>query len=93
AWREDDGWHLAPPLIPAQEIYGAEQTWDPLFEVAYFRWALRTAQTWRERRGEDPVPLWDEIAENIRATVSTDDDGSWYDAVQRPGRTAYTDHP
>ena len=93
AWREGDGWHLAPPLIPAQEIYGAEQTWDPLFEIAYVRWGLRTAQAWRERRGEDPVPLWNEIAENIRATVSTDDDGSWYDAVQRPGRTAYTDHP
>jgi len=93
AWREDDGWHLAPPLMPAQEIYGAEQTWDPLFEVAYFRWALRTAQAWRIRRGADPVPLWDEIADRIRVTVSTDDDGSWYDAVQRPGRTAYTDHP
>jgi hypothetical protein len=93
AWREEDGWHLAPPLMPAQEIYGAEQTWDPLFEVAYFRWALRTAQAWRRRRGQDPVPLWDEIADGIRVTVSTDDHGSWYDAVQRPGRTAYTDHP
>lgn len=93
AWREDDGWHLAPPLMPAQEIYGAEDTWDPLFEVAYVRWALRTAQAWRARRGEDPVPLWGEIADRIRVTVSTDDDGSWYDAVQRPARTAYTDHP
>jgi hypothetical protein len=87
---------IGPLLVwqqPHPIHFGAEQTWDPLFEVAYFRWALRTAQAWRRRRGQDPVPLWDEIADGIRVTVSTDDHGSWYDAVQRPGRTAYTDHP
>lgn len=93
AWKQDERWHLPPPLMPAQEIYGIESTWDPLFELAYVRWALLTAQLWRERRGLDREPAWDEIASGLQPTVTHDGDDAWYDAVQRPPRTAYTDHP
>jgi len=93
AWREDDGWHLAPPLMPAQEIYGAEDTWDPLFELSYIRWALLVAQDWRRRRGLEPEPVWQEVADGLVPTVTRDGDDAWYDAVQRPPRTAFTDHP
>ncbi|WP_114558808.1 hypothetical protein [Desertihabitans aurantiacus] len=89
--REDDGrYHLPPPLIPAQEVYGSEDSWDPLFETAYFRWALETAQRWRERQGRERRADWDEVAAGLALDVSPD---GHYDAVQRPPRTEYTDHP
>ena len=93
AWREDDGWHLPPPLMPAQEIYGAEDTWDPLFELSYIRWALLVAQDWRRRRGLDPDPLWQEVADGLVPRVTREGGDAWYDAVQRPPRTEFTDHP
>ncbi|MVA74695.1 hypothetical protein GC722_01400 [Auraticoccus sp. F435] len=91
ALREDDGrYHLPPPLIPAQEVYGSSDSWDPLFETAYFRWALETAQRWRERQGLGRRADWDEVAAGLVLDVSED---GCYDAVQRPPRTEYTDHP
>ena len=40
---------LGPALIPAQESYGSTRTrnLNPTFELAYWHWALETAQKWR----------------------------------------------
>ncbi|HEU5078963.1 MAG TPA: family 43 glycosylhydrolase [Opitutaceae bacterium] len=40
---------LGPPLWIAQEIYDQATSQNPSFELAYWRWALGVAQTWRER--------------------------------------------
>jgi hypothetical protein len=87
---EGAAFHLPPPLIPAQEVYGAEDTWDPLLEVAYVRWALLTALRWRREDGREEPELWGQVAAGLRPVVSED---GCYDAVQRPPRTVYTDHP
>lgn len=42
---------LGPPLWIAQEIYDPATSQNPAFELAYWRWALQTAQAWRERLG------------------------------------------
>ncbi|MCB0368818.1 MAG: hypothetical protein KDD45_05050 [Bdellovibrionales bacterium] len=42
---------LGPPLIPAQEIYKSEVTNNPAFELAYWKFGLKTAQIWRQRLG------------------------------------------
>ncbi len=42
---------LGKALIPAQERFKPEDTFNPTFELAYWHWALTTAQKWRERLG------------------------------------------
>jgi hypothetical protein len=52
---------LGPPIIPVQENHDPLTTLNPVFELEYFRWGLRTAQAWRERRGLPRDPRWDEV--------------------------------
>jgi hypothetical protein len=53
--------HLGPPLIPAQENYRPRVTRDPTYELAYWHWALSTAQQWRERGSRRREPEWDRV--------------------------------
>jgi hypothetical protein len=53
---------LGPPVIPAQENHPPRETWNPTFELEYWRYGLKTANKWRERLGLKPDPRWDEIA-------------------------------
>ncbi|HEU0253316.1 MAG TPA: hypothetical protein VFR12_09820, partial [Pyrinomonadaceae bacterium] len=52
---------LGPPLIPAQENHPPRETWNPTFELAYWRYGLGIAQQWRERLGMARNPLWDRV--------------------------------
>ena len=52
---------LGPPLIPAQENHPPRETWNPTFELAYWRYGLQIAQQWRERLGMSRNPLWDRV--------------------------------
>jgi hypothetical protein len=49
---------LGPPIVPAQEVFPPLTTFDPTFELEYFRFGLRTAQKWRRRLGLAPDPRW-----------------------------------
>lgn len=57
--EQDGRLNLGPPMIPAQENYDPLTTTNPTFEVEYFRWALETAQDWRERKGQPRRADWD----------------------------------
>lgn len=63
---------------------------NPTFELAYWQWALRVASQWRERLGLDPVPLWDEVADNMVTPHVTD---GVYAAIDVDPFTIRTDHP
>jgi len=52
---------LGPPLWIAQEIYDQATSQNPSFELAYWRWALVTAQQWRERLGLPRDAHWDDV--------------------------------
>ena len=52
---------LGPPVIPAQENHPPRETWNPAFELEYWRHALGVAQQWRERLGMARHPQWDDI--------------------------------
>ncbi len=56
---------LGPPLIPAQEIHPSRTTQNPTFELAYWRWGLETAQTWRQRMGLPRRPEWDHVLRHL----------------------------
>lgn len=52
---------LGPGLIPAQERFKAEVTFNPTYELAYWEWGLKTAQEWRLRLGLDRNKKWDDV--------------------------------
>ncbi len=52
---------LGPPVIPAQENHPPRETWNPTFELAYWRYGLQTAQRWRERLGLGRNSQWDRV--------------------------------
>lgn len=65
-WDEkNDRYVLGPPLIPAQEIYKAKVTFNPAFELAYWKYGLETAQKWRERLGMSREEKWDHVIEHL----------------------------
>lgn len=83
---------LGPALIPAQESYGPtrDRNLNPTYELAYWHWALQTAQTWRHRLGMDPDPDYARILRDLaRPTVR---DGV-YAAIETDPYTIYRDHP
>ncbi|MGS2741278.1 hypothetical protein [Sinomicrobium sp. M5D2P17] len=56
---------LGPVVIPAQERFKAEETFNPTYELAYWRWGLETAQQWKERLGEEQSTKWDDVLNGL----------------------------
>lgn len=52
---------LGKGLIPAQERFKPEDTFNPTYELVYWHWGLSMAQQWRERLKMGRNPKWDEI--------------------------------
>jgi hypothetical protein len=65
AIQRDGVFFLGPPVIPAQENHPAKQTWNPTYELEYWRESLAVAQKWRERLGMKPEPKWDAVRANM----------------------------
>lgn len=63
--KEKDRYNLGLGVIPAQEVFKAAETRNPTYEVAYWDWALRIAQAWKERLGEPPVQKWNEVIHKL----------------------------
>jgi hypothetical protein len=59
--RKADRFVLGPPLIPAQENFEPLETFNPTFELEYWRFGLATAQEWRKRLGLAKDPKWDNV--------------------------------
>lgn len=58
-------YNIGKGVIPAQEVFKASETMNPTYEVAYWDWALRIAQQWKERLGEPRVAKWDEVIDKL----------------------------
>ncbi len=67
AWRDEKTGHydLGPPLYVVSENTNPETTRNPAFELAYWRFGLRTAQAWRERLGLSRSAEWDKVLGNL----------------------------
>ena len=74
---------LGPPIIPAQEVYPPLTTFDPAFELQYFRFGLRTAQEWRRRLGLAPDPFWAAVLAKLAPLPQRD--GLYLPAGSVPG--------
>ena len=62
---------LGKGLIAAQERFKADTTYNPTYELAYWHWALSTAQQWRERLHLPRNKKWDEVINNLSPLTST----------------------
>ena len=56
---------LGKGLIPAQERFKTELTFNPTYELAYWHWGLKTAQLWRERLGMKREVEWDKVINQL----------------------------
>jgi hypothetical protein len=83
---------LGPALIPAQESYGRyrRSNLNPTFELAYWYWALETAQKWRQRLGMERDPKWDKVIKNLSHPTIRD---GVYTGIETPPYTIIEDHP
>lgn len=62
---EQGVYHIMPPVIPVQERHAPEETYDPAFEVSYWRFGMDLAIRWAEMLGE-PVPArWMDVRRNM----------------------------
>ena len=95
-WNDERGcFDLGPPLIPAQENHRPEATFNPTYELVYWRWALNVAQQWRERLGMSRESLWDKVIDDLAPLPSR---GGLYVATQNKLDTwddeqLWRDHP
>jgi hypothetical protein len=83
---------LGPALIPAQESYGSTKArnLNPTFELAYWYWALDTAQKWRQRLGLEREPKWDRVIRGLPKPHVREDA---YTGIETPPFTICRDHP
>jgi hypothetical protein len=56
---------LGKGVIPAQERFKAEETFNPTYELVYWHWALTVAQQWRERLHLPRNKKWDEVLNHL----------------------------
>jgi protein-glucosylgalactosylhydroxylysine glucosidase len=56
---------LGPVLQCAQEIFPKQRTFNPTYELTYWRWGLETAQAWRARLGLPRDPQWDKVLQGL----------------------------
>ncbi len=68
----NDRYNLGKGLIPAQEVFPAAETFNPTYELAYWDWALRIAQQWRERAGLPHDERWDEVIDKLAPLPQAD---------------------
>ncbi len=83
---------LGPVIIPAQETYGKWRTTtvNPTYELAYWHWALETAQQWRTRLGMKREPQWDKVLTHLSKPTVRD---GVYAAIESEPYTIPEDHP
>lgn len=56
---------LGPGVIAAQERFDPKVTFNPTYELAYWRWALEKAQDFRQILGKIRNQKWDEVLNNL----------------------------
>ncbi len=62
---ENERYVLGPALIPAQERFAPEKTINPVFELAYWKWGLQTAQNQRRELGLEANEKWQHVIDNL----------------------------
>lgn len=60
-----DRYILGPPVYIVSENSDPALTFNPGFELAYWRFGLHTAQEWKKRLGSERSSKWDEVLDKL----------------------------
>lgn len=91
--RAADRYSLTPPLIPVQEVFAPETTYNPSFECSYWKEGLECACRLMSRIGEPAPESWRRVAGRMAKPAVSD--GLYMSCESNPDSfTAYArDHP
>jgi hypothetical protein len=86
---------LGKGVIPAQERFKAEETFNPAYELVYWHWALNIAQQWRVRLHLPRNKKWDEVLNKLSSLPVQDNKYLFAEsATDSYAKPEYkTDHP
>nr|WP_294790487.1 hypothetical protein [uncultured Mucilaginibacter sp.] len=65
-------YNLGKGIIPAQESFEPAETFNSPYELAYWKWALQTAQNWRKRLGMPADKKWQDVIDNLAPMAEQD---------------------
>ncbi|KAA8567710.1 hypothetical protein EYC84_008182 [Monilinia fructicola] len=86
---------LGPPIYPVSENTNPNTTINPTFELAYWRFGLDIAMSWKERQGE-PIPEeWKDVREKLAPLPIVNDTYAVYEGIPNMWTDSKTtfDHP
>lgn len=61
---------LGPGLIPAQERFKAEETFNPAYELVYWYWALKIARQWKQRLHLPVDKKWEDVIQHLSSLTT-----------------------
>jgi hypothetical protein len=70
--KTNNRYNLGKGIIPAQECYDPATTFNSPYELAYWKWALQTAQNWRTKSGLEPDKNWQNVIDKIAPLAQKD---------------------
>jgi len=63
--KTNNRYNLGKGIIPAQECFKPEETFNSPYELAYWKWGLEVAQKWRKKLGLAPESSWQKVIDRI----------------------------
>ena len=84
---------LGPPIYVVSENTDPKITQNPTYELSYWRFGLRIAQTWRKRLGLDPDPTWEKVLTGLAPLPVEDGRYVLYEGVQDMWTKFNFEHP
>ena len=95
-WNESTGvYDLGPPMYPVSENTDPNSTFNPTFELAYWRFGLDIAIKWKQRQGTLPPTQWQHVHDNLAPLPIVNDTYAIYEGTPNMwiDPTTRTDHP
>lgn len=86
---------LGPPMYPVSENTNPNQTVNPTFELAYWRFGLDIAEKWQTRQGKQAPASWHTVRDGLAAFPMENDVYVLYEGIKNMWTTPATaeDHP
>lgn len=94
--QKNKRYNLGKGIIPAQECFKPEETFNSPYELAYWKWGLEVAQQWRKRLGLSIKPAWQKVIDGIASLPTEGEFFSSAESVNDPfsPQSKFTiDHP
>lgn len=84
---------LGPPIYVVSENTAPKITQNPTYELSYWRFGLRIAQTWRKRLGLQPDSVWEKVLNGLSPLPVEDDLYVLYEGVPDMWTKFNFEHP